>query len=182
MGVILSGVTAALSAALEALMALLSVWAKGVAALGRLGLLAWRARGGEGKLLARLAPQLLAPQGQRAVFAVMRAFWPTLRLDRSFVKAYPNTATLLVTRRADMIEVLRRDADFEVVYEPRMREITGGANFFLGMQPGEAYERDTSAMRLAMRRGDVAEIVAPRAAAQAAEIVAACGGALDVPR
>ncbi len=182
MGVILNGLMAAFGAALEALMALLAHWARGLGGLGRLGMLAWRARGGEGTLLARLAPHLLAPQGQRAVFAVLRAFWPTLRLDRTLVKAYPNTATLLVTRRADVIEVLRRDADFEVVYEPRMREITGGGNFFLGMQPGEEYERDTAAMRLAMRRGDVAGIVAPRAAAQAEEIVAASGGALDVPR
>ena len=182
MGFILNGVIAALGAALEALTALLGQWARGLGGVGRLGMLAWRARGGDGTLLARLAPHLLAPQGQRAVFSVLRAFWPTLRLDRALVKAYPNTATLLVTRRADVIEVLRRDADFEVVYEPRMREITGGANFFLGMQPGEAYERATSAMRLAMRRGDAADIVAPRAATQAEQIVAAAGGALDVPR
>lgn len=182
MGLVLNGLVAALGAGLNALTALLSVWARGFAALGRLGLLAWRARGGEGSLSARLTPKLLAPEGQRAVFAALRAFWPTLRLDRDFVKAYPNTATVLVTRRADVIEVLRRDADFAVVYEPRMREITGGANFFLGMQPGEDYERDTSAMRLAMRRGDVAETVAPRAAALAEAAVTQAGGALDVPR
>ena len=190
MNLVLNGVLAALGAALNALTALLGVWAKGFAALGRLGLLAWRARGGEGSLSARLAPQLLAPEGQRALFAALRAFWPTLRLDRALVKAYPGAATVLVTRRADVIEVLRRDADFEVVYEPRMREITGGANFFLGMQPGEDYERDTSAMRLAMRRGDVAGTVAPRAAALAeaavtqagAQAGAQAGGALDVPR
>ena len=80
-----------------------------------------------------------------------------------------------------MLDVLSRDADFEVVYGPRMRKLTGGDNFFLGMQPGWDYERDVSAMRLAARRGDVAGIVAPRAAALAEKLVAQSGGRLDLP-
>lgn len=170
-----------LAAALATLSALLGLWAEAAAALWRLARMGLAALRGPG-LRAGLVPQLRAPRGQRLVFAVLRALQPTLVLRRVLVKAYPNTGTAVVTRRADVIEVLRRDADFAVVYEPRMREITGGENFFLGMQPGWDYTRDVSAMRLAARRSDVADIVAPRAAALAGEIVAACGRTLDVPR
>jgi cytochrome P450 len=169
-----------LAAAVTTLFALLGMWAEGLSALarlGRMGFAAWRGPG----LRAGLVPQLLAPGGQRLVFAVLRAFQPTLALRRVLVKAYPNTGTAVVTRREDVIEVLRRDEDFEVVYEPRMREITAGENFFLGMQPGWPYTRDVSAMRLAARRSDVADIVAPRAATLASEIVAGSGGTLNLP-
>ena len=87
----------------------------------------------------------------------------------------------MVTRHNDCLDVLNRDADFEVVYGPRMRKLTDGENFFLGMQPSWAYTRDTSAMHLAMRRTDVAEIVQPRAAALAEELVAASNGRIDLP-
>jgi len=128
-------VIAALGAALEALTALLGQWARGLGGVGRLGMLAWRARGGDGTLLARLAPHLLAPQGQRAVFSVLRAFWPTLRLDRALVKAYPNTATLLVTRRADVIEVLRRVGGPDAVRRVLARKGFADIRFGPGERP-----------------------------------------------
>ena len=84
---------------------------------------------------------------------------PNLVLSRQLIGAYPNTGTAIVTRHQDVIEVLDRNADFEVVYEPKMRAITGGENFFLGMQDTALYTRDVSNMRLAMRRDDVATIV-----------------------
>ncbi len=80
-----------------------------------------------------------------------------------------------------MIEVLDRNVDFEVVYEPRMRKITDGENFFLGMQDTALYARDVSNMRLAMRRDDVAAIVEPRAQRLAEKLVAAKAGRIDVP-
>ena len=109
------------------------------------------------------------------------AFAPNISLKRQLVKAYENTGTVIVTRREDVLDVLSRDADFEVVYEPRMRKLTEGENFFLGMQPGWDYTRDVSAMRLAARRPDVEEIVLPRATALADDIVGGSFGRLDLP-
>lgn len=142
------------------------------------GIKAARAPGGAKANL----PALLAdPPRQRQALATLRAFAPNLSLKRKLVAAYDNTGTVIVTRRADVMDVLRRDQDFAVVYGPRMQELTAGANFFLGMQPGWDYARDTSAMRLAMRHTDVAERVAPRAADLAQSVVDQSGGVLDLP-
>ncbi|WP_235953155.1 cytochrome P450 [Salipiger sp. PrR002] len=128
---------------------------------------------------AALPPLLTAPEAQQKVFAVLRAFWPNLSLKAAVVKAYDNSGTVVVTRHEDCIDVLNRDADFEVVYGPRMRKLTAGENFFLGMQPGWPYTRDTSAMRLAARAPDVSDVVLPRAASLAEEIVARSEGRID---
>ena len=132
---------------------------------------------GRGNLRERLAEA----RTQRFVLSSLRAFLPNFALARKLVNAYDNTGTRVVTRRDAVLEVLSRDLDFEVVYGPRMRKLTGGDNFFLGMQPGPDYERDVSAVRLAVRRGDVSEIVAPRAAALAETLVADSNGRLDLP-
>ncbi len=167
---------------LRSLYTTLAVLAEGLAGIGRLLLRGLRAAAGQGSVKARLAATLAATEGQREVFSVLRAFAPNLVLRRSLVSAYPNTATAVVSRFDDIHEVLDREADFEVVYEPRMREITAGENFFLGMQDGPRYTRDVSSMRLAARREDVAEIVLPFVSAQAEAIVAGSGGTLDLPR
>ncbi len=143
-----------------------------------IGLTALAGRGAPGD---RLRAKLTTAPGQRAILATMRAFSPNLTLSRKFVKAYDNTGTTVVTRRKDVLDVLSRDADFEVVYGPRMRELTGGENFFLGMQPGSDYDRDVSAMRLAVRHGDVSDIVLQRAGALSEKLVAESGGRLDLP-
>lgn len=130
---------------------------------------------------AALAATLGAPAGQRRLFALQRAFKPILLTAGQGIKAYENTGTAVVTRRADVTEVLDREADFAVVYEPRMRKITDGENFFLGMQDGPRYTRDVTNMRAVVRRGDLDGIVVPLSAARAAEIVAAAPGRLDVP-
>ncbi|MFQ1701947.1 cytochrome P450 [Loktanella agnita] len=134
----------------------------------------------EGK--AGLRGFLTAPSTQVMIFQFMRGFWPNLSLGRKLIKSYDNTGTAVVTRRADVLDVLNRNEDFEVVYEPRMRKLTDGDNFFLGMQPGWDYTRDTSSMRLAGRMTDVPEIVLPRAQKVAAERVAASGGVIDLPQ
>ena len=159
----------------------LALWGAALAGLGRLagaGLAATRAPGG---FKANAGALLADPARQMQGMAVLRAFAPNLRLNRKLVAAYDNSGTVIVTRRADVLDVLRRDADFEVVYGPRMRELTAGANFFLGMQPGWDYRRDTAAMRLAMRDTDVPARLAPRAADLAAQVVAAAGGRIDLP-
>ena len=131
------------------------------------------AAGGIGAFLAK-------PSVQQHIFAVLRAFWPNISLNRVLIKSYDNTGTVIVTRRDDCLDVLSRDADFEVVYGARMRKLTEGENFFLGMQPGWDYTRDVSNMRLAARIDDVPKIVLPRAQERAAAIVAASGGKIDI--
>lgn len=117
----------------------------------------------------------------RRVFSVSRLLAPNLVLSKKFVTAYENTGTAIVTRADDVFEVLDREADFEVVYEPKMRAITGGENFFLGMQDSARYQRDVSNMRIAVRRTDVAERLVPLTAAHSREIVDAAAGVIDVP-
>jgi cytochrome P450 len=137
---------------------------------------------GEQKTIAeRLKARLTTSESQRHAFAILRLVWPNLVLSQPFIKAYPNTGTVVVTRASDVVEILDREADFAVVYEPKMRAITGGENFFLGMQDSAAYQRDTSNMRLAVRRDDLANILVPLAARLSAEIVAAASGRIDLP-
>lgn len=157
------------------------VWADGIAAGWRLARGALAAREEAGGLRASFGATLQNPANLGDLTDILRAFAPNLSLKRQLVKAYDNTGTAVVTRREDVLDVLNRDADFEVVYEPRMRKLTQGANFFLGMQPGADYERDTSLMRLAARQADVPEIVLPRATELAQRIVAECEGKLDLP-
>lgn len=159
----------------------LGMWGTGLASLGRLagaGLAAARAPGG---FKANAAALLGDPARQMQGMAVLRGFLPNLRLNRELVAAYDNSGTVIVTRHADVMDVLRRDDDFAVVYGPRMRELTAGPNFFLGMQPGWEYRRDTSAMRLAMRDTDVPARLAPRAAQLAAQAVTDARGRIDLP-
>lgn len=158
----------------------LGMWGQGLGAAARLAGVAfrgWRA----GNLGGALLPVLTSSAGQRDAFAALRAFAPNLRVSRRLVTAYENTGTAIVTRRSDVTEVLEREADFAVVYEPKMRAITAGENFFLGMQDGADYQRDVSLMRLAARRDDVARIVLPLANAESAAILARASGRLDVP-
>jgi cytochrome P450 len=104
------------------------------------------------------------------VFEVLRRVKPILMVK--------NTA--LVTRFGDVQEVLARDRIFQVTYGTKMEVVTGGRNFFLGMQNSPEYERDTAHMRSAMRREDLPGIIAPFIAKTAEELVAASNGAIDV--
>jgi cytochrome P450 len=139
--------------------------------------------GRAGTIQSRLTAALTAPRGQRLVFGVLRALKPNLNIRRKLITAYDNSGTVLVTRFDDVKDVLRRDEDFEVVYGPRMVQITGGRNFFLGMQDTPDYTRDVSAMRLAVRRDDLTSMVRPFAYRRAAELVdGATAGRIDVPQ
>jgi len=138
--------------------------------------------GGEGTIASRLRARLTSPDGQRVIFAFARAFVPNLALSLKIITAYDNSGTVLVTRFDDVKDVLSRDGDFEVVYGPRMMKITGGQNFFLGMQDTPTYTRDVANMRLAMRREDVSDVVKPFADALAADLVKASAGSIDVPQ
>ena len=153
----------------------LALWGEALLSLGYLLLGGARALAAGG-----VADFFLKAGTQRRAFALLRGLWPNLSISRVVMKCYDNTGTAVVTRRADVVDVLNRNADFEVVYGTRMRQLTEGDNFFLGMQPGWDYTRDTSAMRLAARMTDVANIVQPRAATLADRIVADSGGEIDI--
>lgn len=161
--------------------AVLLNWGSGIVALGRLIWLGLSAAFGKGgSFTSRITAELLQPANQRTALTFLRAFIPNLVLSLKIMKCYENTGTAVVTRRRDVLEVLNNNSDFEVVYGPRMREITDGENFFLGMQPSWAYTRDVSAMRMAARATDVAEIILPRANTVAEKAVAASGGSIDL--
>lgn len=138
--------------------------------------------GSGGTIADRLGAVLAGPVGQRRIFAVARLLLPNANLPFKLITCYDNIGTALSTRRADVVDILSRDADFGVVYGPRMEMITGGENFFLGMQDTPRYTRDVSNMRLVVRRSDVPTIVAPTVAARAQELVDAAPGAIDVPQ
>jgi cytochrome P450 len=154
------------------------------AAIVRLmGLVVTSLFGRAGTIQSRLTTALTAAPGQRLVFSVLRALKPNLNIRRKLITAYRNSGTVLVTRFDDVKDVLRRDEDFEVVYGPRMVQITGGRNFFLGMQHTSDYTRNVSAMRLAARRDDLTSLVQSFAYRLATELVSgAISGRMDVPQ
>ncbi len=158
----------------------LAVWGQGLWALVKLIGIGLKAVFAGGGIKTNLADAFAKVSTQRQALSVLRAFVPNLVLKQQFVKAYDNTGTVVVTRHEDCLDVLNRDADFEVVYGSRMRKLTEGNNFFLGMQPGWDYTRDTSAMHLAMRMSDVAETVQPRASALAKKLVSESDGRIDI--
>jgi cytochrome P450 len=168
-----------LISAVTAIAARLRMWAEGLVAPFQLAPAILSAKG-DG-LKAKAAAALKEPHAQRLALRFARAFLPNLVLSKQVIAAYPNTGTAIVTRHQDVIEVLDRNADFEVVYEPKMRAITGGENFFLGMQDTPLYTRDTSNMRLAMRRDDVATTIQPLARRLAEQLVAGHAKGLDLP-
>ena len=113
---------------------------------------------------------LWAQAHPRPVFWVLRNFAPVLKI-KTFA---------LVSRYEDVREVMTFDDVFGVTYAPKMQDMTGGANFFLGMNDSPEYTRDVSNMRLVVAREDVTERITPFVAAHAAEIVTAAQGRLDV--
>lgn len=89
-----------------------------------------------------------------------------------------NVAT--VSRFDDVQEVLARDDVFFVPYGDKMVGITGGQNFFLGMQNSPLYLRDVSNMRIVVSRDDIPSKVVPFVADLSNKIVSDSGGRLDI--
>ncbi|WP_448581828.1 cytochrome P450 [Thermaurantiacus sp.] len=151
----------------------------GLLALARLVL------GARGGMRARLRAVLGVPEGQRAAMAVLRFAKPHLALKSNLVACYEGEGTLLLTRAADVREVLAREAEFAVVYGPRMRALTGGRDFFLGLQDGELYRRDTEALAAITDPDDLARVLALARREAAAAVEAASSaegeGAIDLP-
>ncbi len=104
------------------------------------------------------------------IFAVLRIIKPNIVFK----------GNALVTRFEDVTEILDRDWIFQVPYAEKMRKVTDGGNFFLGMQNTEQYTRDVSNMRIAVRREDIDTIVKPFVDNTSTEIVNAASGKIDV--
>jgi cytochrome P450 len=114
---------------------------------------------------------LSQPAVLRLVFRLLRGWRPILVLGR----------TVVVTRHADVREVLRRDEDFTIaeINAARMVRTTGA--FILGMDRSSAYEHEASVLRRAVHPEDrerLAALVARTASALVAN--ARPHGRLDV--
>ena len=119
--------------------------------------------------ISQLKTWLLA-QNPEPIFAILRRLDPIL-----IVKHFA-----VVTRYDDVQEVLSRDNVFHVPYAQHFDELTGGKNFFLGMENTPEYTRDVATMRLAIRRDDIANRIMPFVEHTADDIVAHAGGRMDV--
>jgi len=111
-----------------------------------------------------------AIQYPEPIFALLRRVKPIL-IVRNFA---------LVTRFQDVQEVLSRDNVFQVTYGEKMRVVTGGEDFFLGMQNSPAYERDVAHMRTVVRREDIPQRIVPFVARQASLLIDAAGPEIDI--
>lgn len=126
-----------------------------------------------------LGKSLALPLNMRRGLRVLRCFFPVLRLPINALKAYPAKGLVLVTRTFDVKDVLTREDDFDVIYAPRMKDLTGGSNFFLGMEDTAQYTADVAHMRLCVRREDLDLAVAQIRDAVTVRLET-CEGQLDV--
>ncbi|WP_159586709.1 cytochrome P450 [Chelativorans xinjiangense] len=117
---------------------------------------------------ARLAKRLL--EDPRWALALLRRFWPMPRFGKF----------LLVTRNADVREVLERQDVFQTPYGLEMTEIAGGHNFILGMQDGPQYRHMKSTILSAFPVDEVEQVVRPLAARHAQEIMRRAAPDFDV--
>jgi cytochrome P450 len=86
----------------------------------------------------------------------------------------------IVTSHSGCRHVLSEDADFAVIYADKMKMITEGDNFFLGMDDDEpAATSARSAMSLVFRREDVTTIVMPALQALCSEALQKVGTRFD---
>ena len=113
-----------------------------------------------------------AKENPQTTFAILRKIKPILHLKSKNL--------VLVTRYDDVREVLAQDDVFHVTYGPKMTALGDGQNFFLGMQNSVEYERDVSSMRVAAARAHVAERIVPFVDNEAAQIVAAAEGRIEL--
>ncbi|CCV06920.1 Cytochrome P450-like protein [Mesorhizobium metallidurans STM 2683] len=127
--------------------------------LGRL-----RSNGG---LAARITGFLFSDP--RWALALLRRFWPNL--------AFGNF--LLVTRNADVRDILERGDEFQTPYGPEMTELARGSNFILGMQDGADYRRMKSSVLSAFPPAEVEAAVRPIAARHSGEIMTRASPGFD---
>src|SRR5437868_2937929 len=82
----------------------------------------------------------------------------------------------VVTRFDDVEEVLQRPNVFGVIYEPKLRLIMDGDNFFLGMNDEEPFTRDKTTMRMTAPRAEAVSLVKPRVEQLARDVMSRAKG------
>jgi cytochrome P450 len=103
------------------------------------------------------------PQLSRRALGLLRCLTPCLRVGD----------VAIVTRYADVVEVLSRDPDFTIgLYSPKMEALAG--RFILGLPQGPQYEHDVSVLRLVVAQADM-----PRIRTLVADIVGEIFGRLS---
>ena len=85
------------------------------------------------------------PRLLRAIFALFRRFCPVVKLG----------GTVVVTRHADVVEILDRDENFTIaeINAARMDRVSGP--FILGMDRSAQFDREAAAIRAVVRPGDL---------------------------
>lgn len=121
----------------------------------------------KGGLAAWIAGALLGDP--RWLLALLRRFWPNL--------AFGNF--LLVTKGADVRDILERGDEFETPYGPEMTELARGSNFILGMQDGAAYRQMKSAVLSAFPPAEVEATVRPIAERHSRDIMTRASPGFD---
>jgi cytochrome P450 len=104
------------------------------------------------------------------VFRILRNVWPIPVLGKF----------ALVTRFDDVEEVMSLSEVFVNPYREKLDVIMGGHPFFLGMTNTEEYARDTTNMRMAVRRTDIESRLIPATLTAAESIVAAGKGQVEI--
>ncbi len=116
---------------------------------------------------------------RRIAALVQRFIIPLFTLVRNTVPIITFRRYALVTRAADVHSVMDDDDVFMVTYEPKMRVVAGGENFFLGMGDTARYHRDVGNWREVFPAADAETIVAPIVAETARDIVERSNGEID---
>jgi len=105
-----------------------------------------------------------------ALAFLLRQFWPNPRIGR----------VVIVTRAADVAQVLSDQAHFHVVYGEEMRDLGGGADNVLSVD-GADHDRLLAALTASARQDDVGR-VSKWVAEDAAALIAAGAGRIDAIR
>ena len=104
------------------------------------------------------------------IFRLLRNVWP--------IPSYGKFA--MVTRFDDVQEVMSRSEVFVNPYKEKLDVIMGGHPFFLAITETEEYTRDTTNMRMVVRREDIEQRLTCATAAQAESLVAASNGRIEI--
>jgi cytochrome P450 len=104
------------------------------------------------------------------IFRLLRNLWPIPRVGKF----------ALVTRFDDVEEVMSLSQVFVNPYNEKLNVIMDGHPFFLGMTNSEEYTRDTTNMRMVVRRTDIESRLIPATLASAESIVAGGQGRVEI--
>lgn len=104
------------------------------------------------------------------IFRILRNLWP--------IPSFGKFA--LVTRFDDVEEVMSLSQVFVNPYNEKLDVIMDGHPFFLGLTNTEEYTRDTTNMRMVVRRTDIASTLIPATNTSAQSIVTAGNGQVEI--